>query len=501
MYSHITVQSKSWKKEINDLFDFETQDIVHKHIQFPFSKQHYKTYIISQDNDVYALKHSNSLINKVNDYQQFVIHLEIRNNNNYNICEPSISVINPYRSLYLRDVIEGDNNVQACCIMKSWIHVNTNEERKVNVGDIIKIGRVRLKIDVIHLLQSNICNSNNVNKKMMFKDNVTTTNLTKTNNTLNDSMYYNCIKQQHNNNTIDIVDQQQQQQQLKVDQLQMYCRICYRSENDLTDPLISPCKCSGSMGYIHYKCLKKSIEMKITRKEDQKQLMIQWKSFECEICRVEYPKYLKYKHSLYPMIDLNIPFNEFILCDYMVYDDSIKKTQRKGLIVISFDYTSNVQIGRNQNCVVRLTDITVSRTHCVLKRKDDNCLYVVDQGSKFGTMMYMNKDIVLNCGNESVNVCSGKHWFNIGIKKSWSLFGTLFRFGCCRCNNYHIESECVVGMDVCSNKCITEDNNNNNNIEKKNSDNDNEDKCDSYDDYVMNIDKFIYSNNKNGNDM
>ena len=410
MYSHISIQSKSWQKEIEDLFDFETQDTINKHIQLPLGKQHNKTYIISQDNDVYALKHSNDLINKINNYQQFAVHLEIRTINNNNIHEPSICVINPYRSMYLHDVIDFD---MQCCLMKSWISIGINEERKVSVGDVIKIGRIRLKIDVIHL-QSNTINSS-CNKKTLFKDNITTTNLTKANNTLNESTYYNCIKQQQQQHVSET-----DQQKLKLEQLQMYCRICYRSESDLIDPLISPCKCSGSMGYIHYKCLKKSIEMKVTRKEDQNQIMLQWKNFECEICRMEYPKYLKYKHSLYPMIDLNVPFNEFVLCDYLVYDDSIKKTRRKGLIVMSFDCGTNVQIGRNQNCAVRLTDISVSRIHCVLQRKEGNCLYVVDKGSKFGTMMYMNKDVVLTCGNEGVNMCSGKHWFNVCLKRSWN---------------------------------------------------------------------------------
>lgn len=34
------------------------------------------------------------------------------------------------------------------------------------------------------------------------------------------------------------------------------CRICYQGEDDsLINPLIKPCKCSGSMKYMHIKCL------------------------------------------------------------------------------------------------------------------------------------------------------------------------------------------------------------------------------------------------------
>lgn len=35
------------------------------------------------------------------------------------------------------------------------------------------------------------------------------------------------------------------------------CRICLTEEEDAeSDPLLSPCKCAGSMGFIHHQCLK-----------------------------------------------------------------------------------------------------------------------------------------------------------------------------------------------------------------------------------------------------
>lgn len=33
------------------------------------------------------------------------------------------------------------------------------------------------------------------------------------------------------------------------------CRICLSRANSVEDPLISPCKCTGSIGYVHMKCL------------------------------------------------------------------------------------------------------------------------------------------------------------------------------------------------------------------------------------------------------
>ena len=38
------------------------------------------------------------------------------------------------------------------------------------------------------------------------------------------------------------------------------CRICYETYEDDSNPLLSPCDCSGTMAYIHFQCLSKSIE-------------------------------------------------------------------------------------------------------------------------------------------------------------------------------------------------------------------------------------------------
>ena len=34
------------------------------------------------------------------------------------------------------------------------------------------------------------------------------------------------------------------------------CRICLGEDNEVDNPLFAPCKCSGSMRYIHHLCLK-----------------------------------------------------------------------------------------------------------------------------------------------------------------------------------------------------------------------------------------------------
>ena len=52
------------------------------------------------------------------------------------------------------------------------------------------------------------------------------------------------------------------------------CRICYENEEECEEKLISPCKCEGSVKFIHQTCIKKSIES-LSKKS-------------CEICSSEY---------------------------------------------------------------------------------------------------------------------------------------------------------------------------------------------------------------------
>lgn len=258
------------------------------------------------------------------------------------------------------------------------------------------------------------------------------------------------------------------------------CKICFGSSSNISDPLITPCKCSGSMGYIHYQCLKQCIKVRIVRKEADNHICYLWKNYNCEICLNDYPKNLKYRNKIYEIVDLQIPYEKYIVLDYNLYDDAKKKTFRKGIIVVNIPENERISVGRNQNNLIKLKDISVSRSHCDIYKKD-NKLYIIDKGSKFGTLLYLNKPFVLTYDTENINnfnkifnvrksslfsssnmgsvnnkssyksnykenivknsafidsqinLISGKNNFLIKLEKTWSLFGNLFsNTFCCK---------------------------------------------------------------------
>ena len=276
---------------------------------------------------------------------------------------------------------------------------------------------------------------------------------------------------------------------------QYICKICFRTDSDLQDPLISPCKCSGSMGYIHYKCLKQCINMKINTKVGENYICFVWKNFECEICLKEYPKLIKYKNYTYHMVDLNIPYEQYIILDYTLYDDSKKKSFRKGFMVVKVSDDSEISIGRTQTNTIKLKDISVSRVHCIFTKKG-NKIFVSDKGSKFGTLLYLTKPYTITNNtyvkndksfiDSSVSLISGKNLFNFKLTQNWNFFSNFFSSTfCCKCKSTN-DDEFVLNFDDLQENELTKIKDYNN-------------FKDSYCDYVLNLETIIKNSDSNNN--
>jgi len=67
------------------------------------------------------------------------------------------------------------------------------------------------------------------------------------------------------------------------------CRICLGEESTDQDPLISICKCAGTMRFIHLECLREWLNQKRSSKEGPYVTTYCWKVVECELCKVRFP--------------------------------------------------------------------------------------------------------------------------------------------------------------------------------------------------------------------
>lgn len=69
------------------------------------------------------------------------------------------------------------------------------------------------------------------------------------------------------------------------------CKICWSNDSSVENPIMTPCKCSGTVGLIHYDCLRSWLNTKCSNKQSSNGLVKSyiWKTFECEICKSAYP--------------------------------------------------------------------------------------------------------------------------------------------------------------------------------------------------------------------
>lgn len=490
--------SKTWKKETDDLFDFNADEIERSEITLTSFSQ--KFYLVYLDEKLQFIDSYENLIEKFSEMQNNKTESLLLIVSEFIHPSPTcFKINNPILSHELRKNIA---NISSLC--RSWRLCQKNEENLISIGDVIKLGRVRLKIDTIcfgeiyesSLITTKIIKNKSklVNNKVSFfnNNNVSINNININsilNNTNNNSLRLEeneKINESNQNNKEENFEKNKRNIIMKDDKkLIPTCRICYMTNSDIDNPLISPCKCTGSMKYIHFLCLKKCIEVNIIKKIEPNFKFYNWKNFSCEICKFEYPKYIKYKDNLYPLVDLEINYSSYVICDYTLYDDNKKKSYRKGILVFKINEDNDeeiISVGRSQNNRIKLKDISVSRYHCnFIKRK--NKLFVIDKGSKFGTLIYLNNPLCINLQNTEGTLISGRHWFSVKLQQKQNFFSKFFQIKCCECSN--IRNGTDVNIENLGNNQIQDNSVKNRNDNFQLID-------DSYQDYVLDLGDNMY---------
>ena len=98
---------------------------------------------------------------------------------------------------------------------------------------------------------------------------------------------------------------------------------------------------------------------------------------ECELCITEHNgKYLE-------ISNYNFYYEKYIVLESLVFNGKKKKF----LYIINLESDNfQLKIGRGKKVDILITNISVSRKHCLLVRKNNN-IYLDDYNSKFGTLI------------------------------------------------------------------------------------------------------------------
>ena len=200
---------------------------------------------------------------------------------------------------------------------------------------------------------------------------------------------------------------------------QKCCRICYLDEETDSNPLIQPCLCSGSLKYIHLECLRHWIGTRNwTRVENNDHCCIYLiKEIDCELCKSKLPDYIRHKNKLYKIIEFKTEFKNYISFENLTLD----KQKNKFIYVINLDNKKEVKIGRGHEANILLSDISVSRVHCILTVHNKN-VYLEDNNAKYGTLVLVQTQRLNLIDNMDLNLQIGRSFFNCKIKKPFKLF-------------------------------------------------------------------------------
>jgi len=360
-----------------------------------------------------------------------------------------------------------DEYENICSNNSTWFSLKNDKKNrnnrmnmfKINEGDVLKIGKIIIRIRKIKF-QSNKHNDKKIinidindnkyelsnsaisekisilkeigaNSLFNFNNNINIQNTVKKQNeeeekekekeilSINKTSNKKISSQKLNFITPEKIFFQENQKKKSTDFPQRCCRICYLEEETEINPLIQPCLCSGSLKYIHLECLRKWIGTRNwTQIENNENVCIYLiKEVDCELCKNKLPDYIRHKNKLYKIIDFKIDFKNYISFENLTLD----KQKNKFIYIVNLDKKKEIKIGRGHEANIILSDISVSRVHCILNVYNKN-VYLQDNEAKYGTLVLVQTQRLNIIDNVELNLQIGRSFINCKNKTPFRLF-------------------------------------------------------------------------------
>lgn len=175
----------------------------------------------------------------------------------------------------------------------------------------------------------------------------------------------------------------------------MVCRICLEEPEDneaSSNPFITPCKCTGSMKYIHLNCVREWLNSKKQEQTIDGVSSYYWEELSCELCKE--PLNLNNDVYIRKNGQMQVTKKSFSLLSYDIPEDSRYLVLEsdinclsKAIHVINFDHKNVYTVGRRIVNDITISDISVSRAQSEIKLNKHGKLIIKDMNSKFGTFV------------------------------------------------------------------------------------------------------------------
>ena len=480
----MNLTTETWGRDICELINYDSADL-------------YKNSItIKEKGCLYRLNNRIFFTKDEVSFDEYEILIKIKKNENQYELIP-----NEYET----DENENINTLNSCWFLLKKIKLKDKYNKyKIHTGDIIKIGRIVARIKDIKYAhkkkekknnnnedekngnETNSINKSTISNKFTLKDIGDLVNEKEANNkiqkiyslanqrnatdpnlgdriqvlTLNKNNNMNNKISDNNNNLID-AQEKDKVKNFKMKKKNEVCRICYIEEEDEKEnPLVQPCQCSGSLRFIHLNCLKHWIQTRSCIKVENNEccIVFLFKEVQCEICKSKFPDLIKHNGKFYSLLDFTNEFKNYLLFETLTLDEE----NNKFLYLISLDKKKEVKVGRGMLSEVLLSDVSVSRVHCLFSIEEKN-VYLQDNNSKFGTLILVQTPTIKIAENLPIFLQVGRTFLNFNVNLETNIFS------CCGVSEnpnifYHYNQN---EKQIKLNRVLTVKNDNNNYTEEE----------------------------------
>lgn len=112
------------------------------------------------------------------------------------------------------------------------------------------------------------------------------------------------------------------------------------------NPLLSPCKCDGSMKYVHLFCLQSWLINKLHLKKNKGVISVLWQNLCCELCKTTLPLTFHHNNHSYDLVEIKEFYDsqKETTKPSLILESNSKDNNPVGLHFIDFNETSEISI-------------------------------------------------------------------------------------------------------------------------------------------------------------
>ena len=112
-----------------------------------------------------------------------------------------------------------------------------------------------------------------------------------------------------------------------------------------------------------------------------------------------FPNLIEINGKKFDTVEIPRPAPPYVTLEILSRD----KNLCKGVHVITLAHKKVIKLGRGHDSDIRITDISVSRCHALIRYEKDD-FYMEDNNSKFGTLALMKNETILSQNNNNIAI-------------------------------------------------------------------------------------------------